>query len=305
MQEHWASFWEHVDDLRQTLLKSLIIVGVGFIVILGFYQPFMQFLTHYPMESAASNLLKRRVERIQVINQTDKDQQFELPADAWMISDQLPDNPLGKSRHYRLVPGQALLYEQVIYSPLLIMGPLEGLLLVFKVCFWLSMALTAPFWGWVWLQFILPGLKAQERAMLLPFFLCSAISLGLGVVLAYTVTLPIANQYLMLFNGSIGQNAWTLMHYVDYVLLLCLGHAIAAELGLLLLLLVHFQLLSPEWLIAKRRYMIVVAFILGALLTPPDVLTQLLLAIPLMGLYEIAICYAKWRKRQAESKALG
>jgi sec-independent protein translocase protein TatC len=304
MQEHWASFWEHVDDLRQTLLKSLIIVSVGFIVVLGFYQPLMQFLTHASMEPVASNLLQRRVERIRVINQTARDQQFELPSGAWIISDQLSDNPLGQSRHYRLAPGQSLLYEQVIHSPFLIMGPLEGLLLVFKVCFWVSMALTAPFWGWVWLQFILPGLKAQERAILLPFLLCSAISLGLGVVLAYTVTLPVANQYLMLFNGSIGQNAWTLTHYVDYVLLLCLGHAIAAELGLLLLLLVHFRLLSPEWLIAKRRYMIVVAFILGALLTPPDVLTQLLLAIPLMGLYEIAICYAKWRKRQVRIKVL-
>ena len=106
------------------------------------------------------------------------------------------------------------------------------------------------------------------------------------------MTLPIANDYLSLFNSSIGQNAWTLDHYVNYVLCLCLGHAIAAELSVLLLVLVHFGLLSAEWLIAKRRVMIVGAFILGALLTPPDVLTQLLLAFPLIGIYEIAICYA-------------
>src|SRR5204863_41436 len=112
----------------------------------------------------------------------------------------------------------------------------------------------------------------------------------------YYVTLPLANQYLFLFNNSIGQNAWTLIHYVQYVLFLCLGHAIAAELGLLLLTLVHFRFLSPDWLIAKRRYMIVLAFVLGAFLTPPDVLTQLLLALPLIALYEVAIWYAKWRQ---------
>ena len=99
-----------------------------------------------------------------------------------------------------------------------------------------------------------------------------------------------------------GQNAWTLNHYVNYVLLLCLGHAVAAELALLLLILVHFRFLSPSWLIAQRRYMIVLAFICGALLTPPDILTQLLLALPLIVLYEFAILYAKWLNRSTLKK---
>ena len=121
-------------------------------------------------------------------------------------------------------------------------------------------------------------------------------SVACGCAIAYCFTLPLANEYLTFFNSSIGQNAWTLNHYVNYVLFLSFGHAIAAELALLLFVLVHYRFLSPEWLISKRRYMIVVAFILGALLTPPDVLTQILLAVPLMGIYEIAILYAKWRK---------
>ena len=193
--------------------------------------------------------------------------------------------------------GDHLVYDQAIRSPLLIMGPVEGLILVFKTCFWLSLAMTAPFWGWVWLRFILPGMYARERAILVPFLLCSLFCIACGCSLAYYVTLPLANEYLTLFNSAIGQNAWTLNHYVNYVLLLCLGHAIAAELALLLMILVHFRLLSPEWMISKRRHMIVAAFILGALLTPPDVLTQVLLAIPLIAIYELAILYAKWRNR--------
>lgn len=60
-------------------------------------------------------------------------------------------------------------------------------------------------------------------------------------------------------------------------------------------ILVHFGFLTADWLIAKRRYMIVFAFVAGAILTPPDVLTQLMLAIPLIAFYEAAIWYAKWK----------
>jgi sec-independent protein translocase protein TatC len=295
MQEHWASFWEHIEDLRHTLLRSFIVVGVGFVFLLMFYQPILHFLAAYPVEQTEEGLTKYKVQRIQIVNQTTSRQSFSLPPRAWPVS-LLPLLEEKEERIYQLSPGERFVYEEAIESPLLIMGPIEGLVLVLKACFWLSLALTAPIWGWIWLQFILPGLKEQERAMLIPFLLLSLICLGLGIALAYSVTLPIANQYLLLFNSSIGQNAWTLMHYVDYVLLLCLGHAIAAELALLLFILVHFRVLSATWLIAKRRYMIVLAFVLGALLTPPDVLTQLLLAIPLIGLYQVAIYYAKWRE---------
>lgn len=298
MQEHWASLWEHVEDLRCTFLRSLVIVGVGFILILMFYQPILQFLTAYPVEQTEEGLIKHKIQRIQIINHTTSNQVFVLPHQAWLVS---PLSPLEekRDRFYQLSPGQALVYEEVVDSPLLIMGPIEGLVLVLKACFWLSLALTAPVWSWIWLQFILPGLREQERTILIPFLLLSLICLGIGVVLAYFLTLPIANQYLLLFNSSIGKNAWTLTHYVDYMLLLCLGHAIAAELALLLFILVHFRVLSTAWLVAKRRHMIVLAFVLGALLTPPDILTQLFLAIPLIGLYEAAIYYARWRENSA------
>lgn len=295
MQEYWASFWTHVDDLRYTLLRSFLIIGVGFVCLLIFYQPILQFLSAYPAKDAEGSLIKQPVQRIQILNQTSQDQIFELPANSWLISNLTPEKKEGS--FYRLSPRQVLLYEEAIHSSLLIMGPIDGLVLVFKMCFWLSIALTAPFWGWNWLQFILPGLKKQERALLIPFLLCSLLFLGIGIAFAYYLTLPVANKYLILFNNSIGQNAWTLNHYVNYILLLCLGHAVAAELALLLIVLVHFRFLSSTWLIAKRRYMIVLAFIIGALLTPPDVLTQFLLALPLIGFYEIAILYAKWLNR--------
>lgn len=179
---------------------------------------------------------------------------------------------------------------------LLIMGPLDGFVLVFRACFWLSLVATAPLWGAVWLRFALPALKPSERALMIPFILSSFLFLCMGLAFAHFVTLPTASHSLYLFNQSIGQNAWTLSSYVDYLLVILSGHAVAAEIALLLFFLVHFGVLRPGQLILMRRHMIVASFVLGALLTPPDIVTQFFLAVPLICLYELAIVYAKWRR---------
>ena len=232
MQEYWTTLWEHLEDLRATFLRSLVVIGAGFLILLMFYQPILQFLTSYTLNRLKKEYVKREIQRIQVTNQTTEDQIFELPSHGWLISN---SSLVAEKEHfYRLAPGQTLLYEEASQLPLLIMGPIEGMTLVFKICFWFSVMLTSPFWGWIWLQFILPGLKEQERALLFPFLISSFLCLVSGLILAYYVTLPIANQYLFLFNASIGQNAWTLIQYVNYILLLFLGHVVAAELILIL-----------------------------------------------------------------------
>jgi len=72
-----------------------------------------------------------------------------------------------------------------------------------------------------------------------------------------------------------------------------LANALAFEIALILFFLVHLGILTPQMMQTKRRVMILVAFIVGALLTPPDVLTQVMLALPLIGLYELALLYGK------------
>ncbi|MDP1879482.1 MAG: twin-arginine translocase subunit TatC [Parachlamydiaceae bacterium] len=233
MEEKWTSLGGHLEDLRKTILQSLIIVGIGFLILLIFYQPLIKLLPPQNINSLDQNLL--------------------------------------------------------------ILGPLEGLFFIVKMCFWMSLALTAPFWVWSWLKFILPGMKKNERVILIPFLSLSFFSLILGVFFALKITIPIANQYLSQFNATIGQNAWTLNHYFDYLFFIIAGHVIASELGLLLLVFVHFGLIETKILEEKRRIFYVCIFVLSAILTPPDILTQLFLAIPLIILYEVAILYSKWR----------
>lgn len=297
MDENLADFWEHVEELRKTLIRSVSVVAIGFLLFLIFYKPILHLLAPYPAQRSTSGLTRKKVERIQITNQSAKTATFELPEGATLLSGSAPITKIEEKKTYLVSPGETLFYEEILDPSFLILGPIEGVSLVLKICFWLSLASTAPVWGWLWLQFILPGLRKEERVALFPFLVLSIVCLATGMILAYTITLPLANQYLLSFNHSIGHNAWTLTHYIDYLLLLCLGHAVAAELALLLFILVHFRLISAEELIRKRRLMIVVAFILGALLTPPDVLTQLLLAIPLTILYEAAIYYAKKRRK--------
>ena len=95
-----------------------------------------------------------------------------------------------------------------------------------------------------------------------------------------------------------GENFWALSQYLSFTMTLFLAHAISCELALVLLYLVHFQVITPNFLFDYRRHAIILSFILGALLTPPDVMTQVALASFFIVTYETAIIYAKLRAYQ-------
>jgi sec-independent protein translocase protein TatC len=175
---------------------------------------------------------------------------------------------------------------------LMILGPLEGISIALKISLWGGLALSAPFWGFFLLQFMIPGLHSHERNMIVPFTILSLLAMAAGAVFGFLVVLPLSNAFLMEFNRSLGMNFWSLEQSIDYTIVLILANMIAFELIAVLLLLTHFGWISAEQLIRQRKKAIVVALIIGAVLTPPDVLTQILLAIPLIGGYELAILYA-------------
>jgi sec-independent protein translocase protein TatC len=293
-----TSIWDHIADLRKTIIRVMIIIGCGFIATLAVHQSIFGLLTmSYQLEEQG---MRQTLQHERIINTESYPIFYTVPREAQVLSSQ--GTEALSNGVYRLFPGASLDYEVMAKSHLLILGPLEGINITFKVCFWLSLALTSPFWGWTLLQFIIPGLRQEEKVLILPFLIGSVFCLLGGVALANFVTLPMANVYLNAFNASIGQNAWSLGHYIDYTLVLFMGHAVAFELGLILFVLVHLGCISAEWLIGKRRYMIVLAFVLGAVLTPPDILTQVMLAVPLMILYELAILYGKSRALKKDKK---
>ncbi len=183
-------------------------------------------------------------------------------------------------------------------QPLILLGPLEGMETTLKICFWVGLVATSPLWLFFVAQFIAPAFTQKQRIAFVPFAAFSFIFSGAGILFAYWITLPLANQMLYAFNAEIGINLWSYNSYISYTFLLLLANALAFEITLLMFFCVHIGLFTPAYMQSKRKVMILVAFILGALLTPPDVFTQVMIALPLIGLYELALLYARLIQRK-------
>lgn len=180
-------------------------------------------------------------------------------------------------------------------SPLIILSPMEGMSLLFKLSFWCGLTATSPAWLYILLRFAAAGMTFREKRLILPFLTLTVLFFSTGILFAYGVTLPIANGFLYRLNASLAVNLWSLGSYIDYSLLLLIAHGILFEGFVVLLFLVHLGIVSPDRLSRHRRLAIVLLFILAALLTPPDVVTQCLLALPAVGLYEAMILYGRLR----------
>lgn len=129
------------------------------------------------------------------------------------------------------------------------------------------------------------------------FILLSILFSSVGLLFGYSVTIPIATQYLYDFNDSLGSNLWSLSFYIDYLFTLLLAHALVFEAAAVLLLLLHYGVITSRKLVEKRAHVYLFMAFIAALLTPPDVLTQLLLLTPMAILYEAIIFYGSFREK--------
>ncbi|MCP1468563.1 sec-independent protein translocase protein TatC [Sphingobium sp. OAS761] len=141
--------------------------------------------------------------------------------------------------------------------------------------------------------FVAPGLYAKEKKALLPFLVMTPVLFLLGASLAYFVVMPTAFHFFLEFQGDAGGLAVEALPstdaYLTLVMQFILAFGISFLMPVLLMLLNRAGFVTRAQLIGMRRYMIVAAFILAAVLTPPDVVSQLMLAVPLLLLYEITI----------------
>lgn len=298
--EAYASFWSHLDEFRKTCLKALTIIVAGVLVSFVCSEPLISLLTSsLKPQHGHSALHVEPLKQFRIVNRTNAPLNYTLPQNATLVERTPPNIELIQKNTYRLPAGSSIIIskQESLHKSLIVLGPLEGFLTVMKLSFWVGIVATSPLWLFVFLQFLAPGLQAGEKKLVIPFLFTSFAMISIGIAFAFQVTLPLANQYLMAFNESVGVNLWTLSHYLDYTFFLLLGNALAFELCALGLFAVHLGIVGAEGLIAHRRAAIVISLIVGAVLTPPDVLTQLMLAVPLIGLYELLILYARFRKR--------
>jgi sec-independent protein translocase protein TatC len=306
MSENNDTFWGHASELRRVLVRAAIVVVLGMCCTLFFYQELFSVLTS-PLQKVAESRLptalnQQEIKRIRIFNSGMEERFYMLASDARTSAFSIGVREVEPDRF--LIPsGGYLELDQFISQKeeLIILGPVDGMLASLKISFLVSLIGTSPIWLFMLLQFLAPALHVQERRLVLPFLVLSYGFLAAGCLFAFFVTIPLANKYFALFNEGIGVNFWTLNHYIDYTVALLISGALVFELGVVLLFLVHFGVLTAEVLQNKRRHAIVAAFIIGAVLTPPDVLTQLMLAIPLIVLYEASILYARLRAYSVSS----
>ena len=160
----------------------------------------------------------------------------------------------------------------------------------------------------IW-AFIAPGLYSREKRFAVPFVVSSCGLFALGGYFGWRVAFPVAFRYLLHFGGQISPGLEvkpTVMvaDYIDFVTHMLIAFGVAFELPVLAFFLAIAGLVTHKDLIKFFRYFVVVAFIISAVLTPPDPMSQLLLAIPLCGLYGVSIIVA-WafsRKRAEPSE---
>ncbi len=184
---------------------------------------------------------------------------------------------------------------------LVFLSPTEAFMTYIKVALWAGVVAAFPFVSWQFWRFVMPGLLPKERQAIGPIVLFTVLCFIVGALFAYFLIIPFGLEFLLSFQSDFLVANITIGKYLSFVVTLLLVFGLVFELPVLAYFLSLIGVLTPEFLRSKRRYGILIIFIVAAILTPPDAFTQTMLAIPLIILYEISIWVsaAVNRKRKA------
>jgi sec-independent protein translocase protein TatC len=186
----------------------------------------------------------------------------------------------------------------------------EAFFVQVKVGLFAAMMISFPVIATQLWRFVAPGLYRNEKKAFLPFLMMTPVLFALGASLAYFGAMPVALKFLLSYQGDIGGITQEALpgvgNYLSFSTKFIFGFGVAFQLPVLMMLLERAGIVTRQQLKSGRRYAIVGAFAIAAVLTPPDVVSQLLLAVPLCLLYEFALI-AIWftqRRRKGQEQAI-
>ena len=182
----------------------------------------------------------------------------------------------------------------------------ETFITYIKVAFFTSIFLGSPVLLIQIYKFIAPGLYKNEKKAILPYLISTPILFLLGGLLVYYLVMPLAIKFFLSFE-SIGSDSnlpiqleAKVNEYLSLIMRLIFAFGISFQLPILLNLLARVGIVNSDYLRTRRRYVIVIIFAVAAILTPPDPITQIGLAIPLLLLYELSIFTVKFTEKKKE-----
>jgi len=175
----------------------------------------------------------------------------------------------------------------------------------FKLLLVVSIFLAMPVILYHLWAFVAPGLYEHEKSLILPLLVSSTGLFYLGMLFAYLVVLPLVFGF-MIYTTPVGVEMMTdISRYLDFVLAIFFAFGVAFQVPVATVILVWLEIVTPETLVEKRPYIIVGAFVIGMIMTPPDVMSQTLLAVPMWLLFEIGLFFARIalaKKKKAEAQ---
>ena len=184
-------------------------------------------------------------------------------------------------------------------SYLIYTGLTDAFFTYMKLAFFASLIITCPFVLYQLWKFIAPALHSKEKKYVLPFVFSSTLLFISGVLFGYFIALPPAFEFFVSFNNKYLQAMISFSDYLSLFVTFLLGFGLSFELPIFMFFLAKVGIVNAKMLAKQRRYAILIIFIVAAILTPsPDAFSQILMAIPLMFLYEVSIFVVKFAEKK-------
>lgn len=309
------SFLEHLEDLRWVLIKSVCSLGVAILACLigGNYvvevlkYPLTRARIGYPGTNQVVTVFVS-TNRLGVFRVSPEDQQrFDLGTNRF-VAVRVEPALVGTNRvlSWYLDPDPALAEQaRRLNTELINLSPASGFFVAFQVAMYGGLVLASPFIFYFVAAFVFPALKMRER-----HYVYRGLGFGIGlffigVTFCYFALMPVALAASQKYSEWLGFAAtqWKADEYISFVCKFMLGMGLGFEMPVVILTLVKIGVLNYGILSKARKYMIVINLVLGAVLTTPEVITQLIMFLPLQFLFEVSIWIAWYWERKEKKRA--
>ena len=307
-------FLEHLEDLRWVLIKTGVALAIAMLlcliagdkVVAILKRPLDKAKIKYPSNVQVVTFLFG-TNRLGVF-QLNKQQQAVFPLSTnKFVAVQIRPVTIGTNAVLALGLDEeaAAVMAERIHLNLNTFSPAGGFFVALQVAFYGGMGLASPFIFYFVATFVFPALKMHEKKYVYRGLGFGGVLFALGVSFCYFILMPLALAVSQQYSNWLGFSAdqWRAEEYISFVCKFMLGMGLGFELPVVILTLVKIGVLNYRILSRARRYMIVINLILGAVLTTQEVITQIMMAIPLQLLYEASVWIAWYWERRDKKRA--